>query len=211
MSEVPGRAPPRFIMQSRNARPIEALARWPGPRAPKRAAIGPQAWRAGPLTISSGAMQWVVPCISVRSKAGSHTARTAATTTGMWSGVQPAMTAAMATFSTVAAPSIGPICPSTRSPSSPVASTMRSTRAAVGTMTGRPSVQPSSWSCSTAAYSSAASSRSLTGPPWGCAPDPSPSGELALAPPGCSSRSARLTAHLRSRPSPKRDSCPGGP
>ena len=56
----------------------------------------------------------------MRSNTGSITARAAATTTGTWSGVQPAMTAAMASFSTVQTPRFGPISPSTRSPSRPV-------------------------------------------------------------------------------------------
>jgi hypothetical protein len=83
MSETPGRAPPMLIIVSRSARPMEALARCPGPRAPKPLAMGPHQCRAGPLTMIRGAVQWVVPCISVRSKTGSMTARTAATTNGM--------------------------------------------------------------------------------------------------------------------------------
>ena len=83
MSELPGLAFPMLIMVSRNARPIVALARCPGPRAPVPETMGPQLCRAGPLTIINGAVQWVVACISVRSKAGSITALTAATTTGI--------------------------------------------------------------------------------------------------------------------------------
>ena len=83
MSLIPGRAPPMFIMTSRTALPMEALARWPGPNAPHPEAIAPHATRAGPLTMSSGAMQWVVACSSVMSISGRQIALTAAITTGM--------------------------------------------------------------------------------------------------------------------------------
>ena len=47
MSPWPGRAPPMFIRQRRRARPMLALARWPGPSAPQPEAMGPQTSRAG--------------------------------------------------------------------------------------------------------------------------------------------------------------------
>ena len=55
MTEVPGRAPPMLIIANRIARPIDALARWPGPRAPYPEAT-PHIARAGPLTMISGAV-----------------------------------------------------------------------------------------------------------------------------------------------------------
>ena len=82
---------------------MEALARWPGPSAPKPLAI-PQASRAGPLTMIIGVTQWVVACTSPRSNRSSQTAARAARRTGRWSGRQPAITALAATFSTVARP-----------------------------------------------------------------------------------------------------------
>ena len=81
MSDSPGRAPPMLIIASLKARPMLALARCPGPIKPKPLA-SPQASRAGPLTIRSGARQCVVDCISAKSNVGWQTARQAASTTG---------------------------------------------------------------------------------------------------------------------------------
>jgi len=52
----------------------------------------------------SGAEKWVDEDMPCRLKAGSHAASTAASTTGRYSGRQPAITAFTATFSTVARP-----------------------------------------------------------------------------------------------------------
>ena len=52
----------------------------------------------------SGAGALVVADTPCRSKASSHTASTAASTTGKYSGRQPAITALIAIFSTVARP-----------------------------------------------------------------------------------------------------------
>ena len=145
-----------LIMHRRSARPMLALALCPGPSAPKPEATGPQLCRPGPLTKISGAVQWVVDCISAKSKSGSSTALTAAITMGMWSGKQPAITAAVATLPTVAAPFPGPILPNCKSASSPVAKTKASTLSGVGITTGRPSVQPASCNISNAALSSIA-------------------------------------------------------
>src|SRR5439155_1720646 len=92
MLMTPGRAPPRLAQISRRARPMVALARVPGPRAPA-AQLSSIVTRAGPLTMKMGATASVVPEIPTRSNASSHIARTAATTTGMYSGRQPAITA----------------------------------------------------------------------------------------------------------------------
>ena len=67
---------------------------------------------------------------------------TAATTTGMCSGRQPAITALIATFSAVIATCrfvMKAIC---ASGSSPTASSIARTAGSVGGTTGRPSVQP---------------------------------------------------------------------
>ncbi len=58
----------------------------------------------GPLTSIITAQGWVVACIAYKLKAGSLMASTAASTTGKYSGKHPAMTALIATLSTVAAP-----------------------------------------------------------------------------------------------------------
>ena len=67
---------------------------------------------------------------------------TAATTTGMYSGLQPAMTALMATFSAVTATWRLVMKATCCSGSSPAASSIARTRAAVGGTTGSPSVHP---------------------------------------------------------------------
>ena len=102
MSETPGRAPPMFSRHSRTARPIDALARWPGPSAPKPPAI-PHASASGPLTTTSGVVECVVLWASNRSYSGRSSARSVAMTIGMWSGSQPAITVLIATFSMVVA------------------------------------------------------------------------------------------------------------
>ena len=63
--------------------------------------------RTGPLMISNGDTGLVVVCRPWMLNAGSVMAWTAAIKTGMYSGRQPAMTAFMAIFSTVADPESG--------------------------------------------------------------------------------------------------------
>src|SRR3989454_12558884 len=106
MLMTPGRAPPRLAQISGRARPMVGLARVPGRRAPA-AQLSSIVTRAGPLTMKMGATASVVPEIPTRSNASSHIARTAATTTGMYSGRQPAITALIAIFSIVARPLAG--------------------------------------------------------------------------------------------------------
>jgi hypothetical protein len=60
----------------------------------------------------------------------------------MYSGRQPAMTALIAIFSTVARPSCGATSPISSRPSRPLARTAACTRASVGGTTGSPSVTP---------------------------------------------------------------------
>ena len=135
----PAAAPPMFCHTSRTARPMVALARHPGPKTPAPE-LTSSAARTGPLRIRSGATASVVPETPTSAKAGSQIASTAAMTAGMYSGRQPAMTALIATFSTVARPSFGATRATSSSRGRPLASTAAATRAAVGATTGRPSV-----------------------------------------------------------------------
>src|SRR5262249_20224418 len=59
LSVSPGIPPPRFIMTSRRARPIVALARKPRPRHPALLLIC-SAPAMGPLTTKAGVLMWVV-------------------------------------------------------------------------------------------------------------------------------------------------------
>jgi len=93
--------------------------------------------------MASGAVLHVVAWTASRLKSGSSRASTAARTTGMCSGRQPASTALTAIFSTVATPSLGGTMPTTWEGSLPEARIMASTFSRVGGTTGRPSLQPS--------------------------------------------------------------------
>ena len=66
----------------------------------------------GPLTTSSGVTFSSVVCTPRMLNSGSSTQATAASTTGRYSGRQPAITALAATFSTVARPFSGSTSPS---------------------------------------------------------------------------------------------------
>src|SRR5438034_673329 len=79
------------------------LASQPGPKRPAPQLMS-RARRIGPFTTMSGAGALVVADTPCRSNASSHTASTAASTTGRYSGRQPAITAFTAIFSTVARP-----------------------------------------------------------------------------------------------------------
>ena len=103
MLTTPGIAPPTLTQTRRSARPIVALARQPEPKTPAPQ-LSSSLPRTGPFTTTSGAGALVVAETPCRSKASSHTASTAATTTGRYSGRQPAITALTAIFSTVARP-----------------------------------------------------------------------------------------------------------
>ena len=93
-------APVTLIMTRRMARPMVALARWPGPNTltPEFRA---RSFVAGPLTTASTAAPIVLTVMACRLNWGSHIASTAARTVGKYSGKHPAITAFMATFSTV--------------------------------------------------------------------------------------------------------------
>ena len=92
--------------------------------------------------MSSGVTASVVPDTPTSAKAGSQMASTPAITAGRYSGRQPAITALSAIFSTVARPKRGATRPMSSSPARPLASTAARTRAAVGGITGKPSVTP---------------------------------------------------------------------
>src|SRR6267143_5325670 len=98
--------------------------------------------RTGPLTMTSGVTASVVPDTPTRAKSGSQIASTAASTTGRYSGRQPAITALTATRSTVARPLAGATSPISSSPRRPLAATAARTRSTLGGTTGRPSVTP---------------------------------------------------------------------
>src|SRR5581483_6004616 len=88
-------------------------------------------------------------------------ASSAATRTGIMTGVAPAITALTATFSTVASAQSGGILPTTWSGGSAIPPSIARTRGSVGGTIGRPSVQPRSrkWA-STASSESGSSSTS---------------------------------------------------
>ena len=118
-----------------------AFARLPWPRAftPE---FMPMRRVTGPFTTTIGPEKYVVqrsPCIA---NAGSRAASTTARTTGRYSGLHPAMTALIATFSTVQGTLLGGIAPTISCGSRVVPPSIRSTRTAVGGTTGSPSLQP---------------------------------------------------------------------
>src|SRR5207237_6350568 len=141
MLTTPGVAPPTFTQTRRSARPIVALARHPEPKTPAPQLMS-SAVRIGPPTITSGDGAFVVADTPWRSNASSHTASTAAITTGRYSGRQPAITALTATFSTVAPPMFGGTTATTSCAPRRVPPSMRTTRSGVGGTTGSPSVRP---------------------------------------------------------------------
>ena len=75
---------------------------------------------------------------------GTSAASSAASTTGMYSGLHPAMTALIATFSTVHSARFGGMRPTISEGLRVVPCSMRNTRTSVGGTTGRPSLQPRS-------------------------------------------------------------------
>ncbi len=92
----------------------------------------------------SGLTELVVVFRAYRLNFGSAQASMAATTTGMYSGLHPAMTALTAIFSMVAGALSGGMLATTSCADRADPAIMRSTRAPVGGMMGRPSIQP--WS-----------------------------------------------------------------
>ena len=122
-------------------------------------------------------------------------ASTAASTTGRYSGRQPAITALTATFSTVHSTRSGGTTATTSSGARVVPSSMRRTRASVGGTTGRPSVQPRSNRASNSSSRAASSMRRL---------------RRTLPPKRTASSSLRFGSTLR-EPHPGRQSGRSGP
>ena len=140
-STPPGRPPPTFRTTSWSARPIVELARFPWPRAFTPEFI-PILRVPGPLQTTTGPTGMVVasnPCMLNWSV---QTASTAVSTHGRYSGRQPAMTAAIATFSTVTATRSGGTVATISSGVRLVPLSIRNTRCSDGGTTGRPSVHP---------------------------------------------------------------------
>ena len=79
-----------------------------------------------------------------RPMAGSRMHSVMASTTGMTSGLQPAITALAAIFSTVPMPKPGSKMPTTSSAGLPDAATNAATFSGVGAASGRPSLHPAS-------------------------------------------------------------------
>ena len=109
----PGVAPPKVCIISRSERPIVALACVPGPKQPMPQ-LTPTSRRMGPLIMTTGADGFVVVATPFMLNGSSRTASTIASTMGKYSGLHPAITALMATFSTVASALSGGISPMTR-------------------------------------------------------------------------------------------------
>ena len=107
----------------------------------------------GPLTMTQIAAPPVLVATVLTLKAGSSTASIAVTTTGKYSGLQPAITALIATISALTVLRRAGTLPSTSSPSRPAAASIAATFCGVGGTTGRPSVHPFSNMNSTASAS----------------------------------------------------------
>ena len=105
-STSPGRPPPTLRMTSCSARPIVELARLPWPSAlppefiPISLVPGPLQTITGPTGIVVASSPWML-------NSSLHAASTAVSTHGRYSGLQPAITAAIATFSTVIVDEVG--------------------------------------------------------------------------------------------------------
>src|SRR5437868_11568814 len=141
-SPGPGTAPATCSRIKRSARPVVALARLPGPNAPSPL-LYPARSAISPCTIINGATGCVVALTPRRLSFFSPRARVAATSTGMYSGRQPASAALTATMRRVALPNRGGNTASTSSGPRPQPSSMASTRADGGATNGKPSPQPS--------------------------------------------------------------------
>ena len=100
LSISPGTRPPRLRITKRRARPMDALALYPGPKQPLSSFI-PSYPAKGPLAMMIRAAPPVVTDTPATLNSSASTASTAATTTGKYSGRQPAMTELIATFSRV--------------------------------------------------------------------------------------------------------------
>ena len=111
--------------------------------------------RIGPFTITTGPTGIVVASTPWMLNSSVQIASTAASTTGRYSGKQPAITALIATFSTVAGARSGATIATTSSGARVVPASIASTRREEGATTGRPSVQPRANSASASSSSGA--------------------------------------------------------
>ena len=102
----------------------------------------PSSLRIGPLTTTAWAAPARVAVVECALASGCRRARTAATTTGVYLGRQPAITAFTATFSAVTSRLRVGMVLSTSAPVRPAAARAASTASTVGGMIGSPSVQP---------------------------------------------------------------------
>ena len=135
---TPEMPPPRFNSISRIARPIDALARKPGPKQPLPP-CNPIFRAYGPSTIMSGAALPMVPCTPFRLSSSRSMSAMPPSTTGRYSGLHPAISAWIATARTVAISIAGGMGPITSAGSRRVPWSIRCTRSSVGVTTGNPS------------------------------------------------------------------------
>ena len=119
---------------------VLALLTTPGPMA-EVPQLMPARWAIGPLTRIIGASVWPDTCMSRWFSSGWARQSMAASNMGNCSGRQPAITALIATFSTVATPKPGSITISTSWGLRLVPASIRSTSSGVGGITGMPSLQ----------------------------------------------------------------------
>ena len=140
---MPGVISKTFSTMSRSARPMVALARLPGPKT-LPAAFMPMSCTTGPETIKSGAEPPVLAVDAWKLKSGSSAASRAATSTGKYSGRQPAMTAFVAAARRLHSRPVVGCAATTVSGGRPSMASIDATRDASGGTTGRPSVQPRS-------------------------------------------------------------------
>src|SRR3954470_2050586 len=103
--------------------------------------------------ITTGPLNHVVASSPCMLNSSVHAASSAASTTGRYSGRHPAITALIATFSTIAGTRLGGTTATTSPGAREVPSSIRSTRAGVGATTGSPSVKPRSNSASASSSS----------------------------------------------------------
>ena len=159
-STSPGRPPPTLRTTNWTARPMVELARlpWPSELSPLFMPMRPP---TGPFTTSTGPTLMVVASTPCMLNSSVQAASSAAITTGRCSGMQPAITALTATFSTEHSTRLGGTTATRSDGSRVVPSSMRSTLASVGGTTGRPSDQPRSHIASQVSSSTASSTRRL--------------------------------------------------
>ena len=128
-------------MTRRTARPMAALARQPGPSAPKPALI-PSRAATGPLTISSGATFSSVVCTPRMLKAGSSMASRRPAPPGSTPAGSPPSRRWRRSSRRWPRRAAAPPRPAPRSALERSWASISSTRASVGGTIGRPSVQP---------------------------------------------------------------------